>query len=77
MDHPSNPNHPTGFHVRGDGWMGASLTYDAPRTVKRAEPLVLRYGLWVHTGKPEPATIEARWKAFAETKLPELSEKKK
>lgn len=77
MDHPSNPNHPTFFHVRGDGWMGTSLTYDAARVVKRAEPLTLRYGLWVHAGKPEPAKIEARWKAFAETKIPELSDKKK
>lgn len=31
MDHPSNPNHPSVFHARDDGWMGASLTFDAPR----------------------------------------------
>ena len=24
FDHPSNPNYPTYFHVRNDGWMGAS-----------------------------------------------------
>jgi len=26
MNHPSNPQNPTAFHVRGDGWMGACLT---------------------------------------------------
>src|SRR5205823_2801627 len=26
LDHPGNPNHPTVFHVRDDGWMGASVT---------------------------------------------------
>src|SRR4051794_39249715 len=29
MDHPANPNHPTVFHVRADGWMGSSLTQSA------------------------------------------------
>ena len=72
MDHPANPNHPTFFHVRGDGWMGTSLTHDAPRTVKKTEPLRLRYGLWVHGGKPTPEQIETRWKAFGETKPAEL-----
>ena len=25
FDHPANPNHPTYFHVRSDGWMGSSF----------------------------------------------------
>ena len=54
MDHPGNPNHPTFFHVRNDGWMGASLTHDAPRTVMRHKPLRLRYGFYVHRGFPKP-----------------------
>ena len=68
MDHPSNPNHPSIFHVRDDGWMGASFTQDAPRTIKLGEPLKLRYGLWAHAALPDPKAIEARWEAF--TKLP-------
>jgi len=68
FDHPSNPNHPSVFHVRNDGWMGASFTHDAPRVIKRGQPLKLRYGLWVHAGLPEPRAIEAKWQAFA--KLP-------
>ena len=67
MDHPSNPNHPTVFHVRDDGWMGASLTHEAPRTIQKGEPLRLRYGLYVHAGMPESSAIETRWKSFAET----------
>jgi hypothetical protein len=39
FDHPSNPNHPSTFHVRNDGWMGASLTYDGPREIAPDEPL--------------------------------------
>jgi hypothetical protein len=70
MDHPANPNHPTYFHVRGDGWMGASLTYDAPRAVNPGEPLRLRYGLWVHAGVPAAEVMEQRWKEFSETTPP-------
>jgi methane monooxygenase PmoA-like len=73
MDHVSNPNHPTYFHVRRDGWMGCSLTFDAPRTVSRNKPLRLRYGLYVHSGMPTPGAIQARWEEFARTPVPDLS----
>lgn len=71
LDHPSNPNHPSIFHVRDDGWMGASFTQDGPRNLKLGEPLKLRYGLWVHDGLPDPKAIEARWGAFARLPAPE------
>jgi len=66
MDHPSNPNHPTYFHVRNDGWMGTSLTYDAPRTVARGQGLRLRYGLYIHHGTPPAGSLEKRWRDFAD-----------
>lgn len=66
FDHPSNPNHPSYFHVRNDGWMGASLTYDAPREVTPDKPLHVRYGLYVHSDMKPPAEIDSRWKPFAE-----------
>lgn len=72
MDHPGNPNHPTYFHVRRDGWMGGSLTLNQPRTITRAEPLRVRYGLYVHRGIPALPEIEAKWKEFARTPLPDL-----
>jgi hypothetical protein len=72
MDHPSNPNHPTFFHVRNDGWMGTSLTYDAPRTVERAKPLKLRYGCYVHAGATATADLDRRWRLFADLPVPSL-----
>ncbi len=75
LDHPSNPNHPSIFHVRDDGWMGASFTQDGPRTIKLGEPLKLRYGLWVHAALPDPKAIEARWEAFTKLPAPEPPKK--
>jgi hypothetical protein len=75
LDHPSNPGHPAAFHVRDDGWMGASLTLDAPITVRPGTPLRLRYGLYVHRGVPRPDAIESRWKQFSRTTIEDLPEK--
>jgi hypothetical protein len=65
LDHPINPNHPTVFHVRDDGWMGAALTYEAPRTIEPGRPLKLRYGLWVHAGVPAAPAIDEQFAEFA------------
>src|SRR5262245_42548199 len=65
FDHPANPNHPTVFHVRDDGWMGASLTFAGPRTIEPSAPLKLRYGLWVHAGVPAADQIDEQFAAFA------------
>jgi hypothetical protein len=72
MDHAANPNHPAVFHVRDDGWMGASLTFAEPRVLKPGKPLRLRYGLYIHSGVPPAADLEQRWKEFAGWPLPEL-----
>jgi len=68
FDHPDNPNFPTYFHIRNDGWMGASLTFDSPRKVESDKPLHLRYGLYVHSGMKSHDAIEAKWKKFTEIK---------
>jgi hypothetical protein len=65
LDHPQNPNHPSVFHVRDDGWMGAALTFASPRTIEPGQPLLLRYGLWVHAGVPTAAAIDEQFAAFA------------
>lgn len=65
LDHPNNPNHPSIFHVRDDGWMGAALTHEAPLTIERTRPLKLRYGLWVHAGVPSAAEIDEQFAQFA------------
>ena len=77
MDHPANPNHPTVFHVRDDGWMGSSLTFDRPREIHPGKPLRLRYGLWVHRGIPSAEKIAEQWQTFAATALPDLEVKQR
>lgn len=67
LDHPSNPNHPGGFHVRADGWMGASLTLDGPLAIQTNAPLKLRYGLFIHAGQPSAEALDRVWAGFAQT----------
>jgi hypothetical protein len=77
MDHPSNPNHPAKFHVRDDGWMGASATFDAEKTIRAGEPLKLRYGLWIHGGFPSNAQIDNQFADFAKIGDPPANPAKK
>ena len=77
LDHPANPNHPTFFHVRSDGWMGTSFTHDAARVVAPGKPLQLRYAVYVHAGVPAREALQRRWESFAKSELPDLSGKKK
>lgn len=65
MDHPSNPNQPAHWHVRGDGWMGASFNRESPHGVARDHALSLRYRLLVHSGHADPAVLNPAWDAFA------------
>ncbi len=66
FDHPKNVNFPSFFHVRNDGWMGASLTFDGPRTIEPGKSLHLRYGLYTHSDMKPADAIETEWKRFAE-----------
>ncbi len=66
FDHPGNPNHPSYFHVRNDGWMGASLAFEGPRDVAPDKPLHLRYGLYIHGDMKPVPEMEKQWKRFAE-----------
>jgi len=50
FDHPANPRYPSHWHVRQDGWMGASLCMHEPLILTRARPLRLRYLLHAHAG---------------------------
>ncbi len=65
MDHPSNPRHPTFFHIRSDGWMGTAFCCEAPYTLSSGETLRLRHRLYVHRGRAPLAAIEREWKRFA------------
>jgi len=77
LDHPKNPNHPSHFHVRNDGWMGASLTFDGARVIETNRPLQLRYGFYVHGGLSDTNALNHRWQQFSATALPDLAAPKK
>jgi hypothetical protein len=75
MNHPQNPNHPTAFHVRDDGWMCSCLSLEKPIEVNDTTPLRLRWGLYVHEGVPDQKLCKERWEAFASQALPDMNQK--
>ena len=50
FDHPANPGYPLHWHVREDGWMGASVCMNGPIATTGKKPLILRFLLHVHRG---------------------------
>jgi hypothetical protein len=76
FDHPENPRHPVKWHVRSDGWMGASFCMDEGFTVKREQPLVLRYLLHAHAGDYDGDRAEAVMEAFASRRGFEVAKSK-
>lgn len=65
FDHPSNPGFPSHWHVRDDGWMGASVCYAGPLLIRRQQPLTLRYLLHAHRGDLQPDRAQAVAREFA------------
>lgn len=65
-DHPENPGHPTHWHVREDGWMGASLCFAEGRVITKAEPLRLRYLLHGHRGGADAVRARQVGQQFAD-----------
>ncbi|MEZ6056290.1 MAG: PmoA family protein [Planctomycetaceae bacterium] len=50
FDHPENVGYPHKWHVRADGWMGASICFDGPIIITPEAPLHLRHLLHIHRG---------------------------
>jgi hypothetical protein len=65
LDSPTNPMHPTPWHVRPDGWMGAAIAAHQALQIPEGEALVLRYRLYAHPGTAQEARVEAAWHDFA------------
>jgi hypothetical protein len=65
FDHPSNPNHPTSWHVRDDGWMSAAFCLREAYDLARAVPLRLRYGFHIHSRPVEAKVADEKQKLFA------------
>ena len=64
FDHPSNPGHPAHWHVREDGWMGASFSMTEARVIAPDAPLRLRYLLHAHRGSLDSKKAETVLNAF-------------
>lgn len=77
MNHPTNPQSPTPFHVRDDGWMLPCLNLEASIEVTDTKPLRLRYGLWIHDGIATQGQSEAMWEQFTALSLADLALVKK
>lgn len=77
LNHPGNPQNPTPFHVRDDGWMCACLNLESSIEVSAEKPLRLRYGLWVHDGVAGAEQCTAAWRRFADLPMVELNPPKK
>ena len=67
LPHPSNPNHPSSWHVRDDGWMSAAFCLREGFDLTPKQPLTLRYLLHVHAGPCDPASADRVFDRFAET----------
>lgn len=65
FDHPSNPGYPSFWHVREDGWMGASPCMQGSLTTKKSASLRLRYLLHAHSGAIAPQRANEIAAAFA------------
>ena len=74
IDHPSNPNQPTKWHVRSDGWIGASPCMDSPLVTTKTKPIQVRYQLHIHNGPVDYARAIQRQKEF--TDAPPLAVRK-
>jgi hypothetical protein len=75
LDAPQNPNFPTGWHCRNDGWAGAAFNMGAPYTLEVGKTLRLRYRLILHRGNAAEAEIARRfeeWSALPEIKVGEI-----
>lgn len=68
FDHPTNPGHPTHWHVREDGWMGAAICLAGPVSTTKAQPLVVRYLLHAHRGDVSPERADKIFHDFAATR---------
>lgn len=64
-DHPSNPSYPSRWHVREDGWMGASVCRTKAIEISEGKPLVLRYLLHSRAGKIDVAAADTVAGEFA------------
>ncbi|HPM80704.1 MAG TPA: PmoA family protein [Candidatus Anammoximicrobium sp.] len=74
LDHPLNPNHPTMWHCRNDGWAGAAFCGEKPYTIEPDRPLPLRYRVVLHRGDAVQGRVADHWQAYAAKPKVQLGE---
>lgn len=72
FDHPDNPRYPTAWHVRDDGWMSAAFCLREGLTLRKDQPLLLRYAFYVHNGLVNHEAVDVRHQDYAKSKAYEL-----
>lgn len=68
IDHPSNFGQPTRWHVREDGWMGASPCMKSDLMLKKDSPKTFRYMLFMHTDSVDAKACDSLYELFSATK---------
>jgi hypothetical protein len=77
FDHEKNPSYPSHWHVREDGWMGASLCRHEAIVIKKENPLRVRYLLHAHNGAADPAIANRLAEIFNASPSFEVSKSKR
>ena len=77
FDHEKNPSYPSHWHVREDGWMGASLCRHEAIVIKKEKPLRVRYLLHAHNGAADPAIANRLAEIFNASPSFEVSKSKR
>ncbi len=67
FDHAGNDTYPSKWHVRDDGWMGASVCRDDPVMLKRDRATTWRYLLHAHSGHVDIAVANKIAQRFDST----------
>lgn len=76
FDHPDNPRYPSRWHVRSDGWMGASFCMGEDYTIESGDTLTLRYLLHSHRGGYDAEKAGKMAAAFSARKGFEIAKSK-
>ncbi len=81
-DHPSNPGHPNGWHVRTYGLLAANpfaraaFRWPDPSSPSRIAPqgfIAFRWRIAIVPGLPAPAAVDSAWRTWAAGGIPVTS----
>jgi hypothetical protein len=64
FDHPENPNYPTAWHCRNDGWAGASFNLDQTWKIDLDNPLRLHYRVYLHRHDANGGNVHQKHKEY-------------